>query len=72
MIKCSVDKKEAYQIRLLAYKRYGAPLPLQPPAKLHLRYVDRKTRDRGIKNQEEIMEILQTTNDVRVGTSFHG
>ena len=27
MIKCFLDKKEAYQVRMLAYKRYHVPLP---------------------------------------------
>lgn len=59
MIKCFLDKKEAYQIRMLAYKRYKAPLPLQPPKKLYLLHVDRATANRGIKNQDEITAILQ-------------
>lgn len=71
MIKCFIDKKEAYQIRLLAYKRYRAPLPLYPPAKLHLRFVDRNTRDRGMINQAEIVSILQNTNDVCVANSSY-
>ena len=66
MIKCFIHKKEAYQIRLLAYKRYRAPLPLSPPDKLHLRFVDRKTRNRGMINQDEILSILQNTNDVNI------
>lgn len=44
---------------MLAYKRYKAPLPLQPPKKLYLLHVDRATANRGIKNQDEITVILQ-------------
>lgn len=66
MIKCFIDKKEAYQIRMLAYKRYQPPLPLNAPAKLHLLYVDRATKDRGIKNQEEVNVVLRNIKNVRV------
>ena len=66
MNKPFIDKKEAYQIKLLAYKRYRAPLPLSSPAKLHLRFVDRSTKDRGIQNQDEIVEILKNMPDVRI------
>ena len=64
MNKPFLNKKEAYQIKLLAYKRYNTPLPLTAPAKLHVRFVDRSTKDRGIQNQEEIIEILKQIPDV--------
>ena len=51
---------------MLAYKRYQPPLPLNAPAKLHLLYVDRATKDRGIKNQEEVNVVLRNIKDVRV------
>ena len=56
----SLDKREAYQMRMLAYKKFHVPLPLEAPKKLYLLYVDRKTADRGIKNQDEILEILSS------------
>ena len=58
MVKCFLSKKEPYEIRMLAYKRYQAPLPLQPPQKLNLLFVDRGTTTRGIYNHEEIVELL--------------
>ena len=64
MNKPFLNKKEAYQIKLLAYKRYNTPLPLTAPAKLHVRFVDRSTKDRGIQNQEEIIEILKHIPEV--------
>ena len=60
MIKPFIDKREAYQMRMLAYKKFHVPLPLEAPKNLYLLYVDRKTADRGIKNQDEILEILSS------------
>ena len=60
MIKPFLDKREAYEMRMLAYKKFKAPLPLEAPEKLFLLYMDRKTVDRGIKNQDEILEILSS------------
>ena len=58
MTKCFMHKKEAYEIRMLAYKRYQAPLPLHSPKKLYFLFVDRGTVTRGIYNHEEIVELL--------------
>lgn len=66
MIKCFLDKKEAYQIRMLAYKRYHVPLPLEAPTKLHLRYIDRATANRGIQNQDDVNVVLRNITDVGV------
>lgn len=60
MIKPFIDKREAYQMRMLAYKKFHAPLPLGVPKNLFLLYMDRKTANRGIKNQDEILEILSS------------
>ena len=60
MIKAFIDKREAYQMRMLAYKKFHAPLPLGVPKNLFLLYMDRKTANRGIKNQDEILEILSS------------
>lgn len=60
MIKPFIDKREAYQMRMLAYKKFHAPLPLGVPKNLFLLYMDRKTANRGIKNQDEVLEILSS------------
>ena len=60
MIKPFLDKREAYQMRMLAYKKFHAPLPLGVPKNLFLLYMDRKTANRGIKNQDEVLEILSS------------
>lgn len=64
MIKCFLDPKEAYQMRMLSYKRFKAPLPMAPPKKLYLLFVDRATANRGIKNLEEILVILRNCTEV--------
>ena len=66
MIKCFIDRREAYQIRILAYKRFYAPLPLAVPKLLRLRFLDRRTPTRGIKNQEEVIQALRDYNGVSV------
>lgn len=60
MIRPFLSKREAYQMRMLAYKKFHAPLPLGVPKNLFLLYMDRKTANRGIKNQDEILEILSS------------
>ena len=47
-------------MRMLAYKKFHAPLPLGVPKNLFLLYMDRKTANRGIKNQDEVLEILSS------------
>ena len=60
MIRPFLSKREAYQMRMLAYKKFHAPLPLGVPKNLFLLYMDRKTANRGIKNQDEVLEILSS------------
>lgn len=64
MDNCFIDKKEANQIRILAYKRYRPYLPVTAPSKLALRFIDRSTANRGISNLAEIIELLQRQNGV--------
>ena len=64
MINCFANKKEAYQIRMLAYKRFNAPIPLEPPKLLYLLYVDRATKNRGIRNQDEVIAYLKNFKGV--------
>lgn len=70
MDKCFLDKKEANQIRMLAYKRYRPYLPTTSPSKLALRFIDRSTPNRGIKNLAEIVELLKHVNGVSSVGSF--
>ena len=60
MIRPFLSKREAYQLRMLAYKKVHAPGPLGVPKNLFLLYMDRKTANRGIKNQDEVLEILSS------------
>lgn len=70
MDKCFMKNMEANQIRMLAYKRYKPYLPTTSPSKLALRFVDRNTANRGIKNVEEIVELLKNQNGVSPNRVF--
>lgn len=64
MVNCFLNRQEAYQIRMLAYKRFNVPIPTEPPKQLYLLFIDRATKNRGIRNQMEVIAYLKNYTGV--------